>query len=498
MPQTRLQQQQEQDSSSSSNDGGGPTAMNITMSQETLASFITTIQQTQSDFCQQLLREVRSSTPQPQNISSFTLGAGGNFAKCSTKYGGRAEESVENFIAIITYKECVNMSDENALRGLSMLLEGPAAVWWQGIKRSTRTWAEALVRIRSAFGEHDPPHRIYRKLFILSQEEERTDLFIAKVRALFAKLPTEDLSEKVQLDMAFGLLSPRIRKRVNRDDIQSFDRLLEKCRSIEDSLSEEPRVAYELQRQSSQQGARESSPQRHVSPGTSTAGTSAVAPTELAAKLSAVSKSPKKFCVYCKRAGHLIAECEKLKRNSGDKLSENNNNNNSDQGPKSEIKCYGCGAPNIIKAKCKNCSPNQQTFSAFYSVNNALHEGTSQTTSTSREPRQEGADSGGGGSAGAQCARAHKPRGRWPVRPGGGAHVATQPSVVNPSVHASGQGNPASAAGVFGDHYFVDSKFCVRNINMCTSVSSSKDCNSNCNSCKFLDNFHLFQLIPIN
>uniref|UniRef100_A0A2H1VK17 SFRICE_026936 n=1 Tax=Spodoptera frugiperda TaxID=7108 RepID=A0A2H1VK17_SPOFR len=108
------------------------------MSQETLASFIASIQQTQNDFCQQLIREVRSSTL--RNISedqahqtSFVVGANGNFAKCASRYGGRADESLDNFLdAVITYKDCVNVSDVNALRGFSMLLEGPAAVWWQG------------------------------------------------------------------------------------------------------------------------------------------------------------------------------------------------------------------------------------------------------------------------------------------------------------------------------------------------------------------------------
>ncbi|XP_047028793.1 activity-regulated cytoskeleton associated protein 2-like [Helicoverpa zea] len=222
MPTTRSQVLETSDNVDAASAGAAPT--NVTMTHETLVH---------------LLREVRSSTPQNVSDLHSMFGVSGNFAKCRTRYGGRPEESLENFLdAITTYKECVNMTDENALRGFSMLLEGPAAVWWQGVKRSTDTWSEALSRIKGAFAEHDPPHRLYRKLFTLVQEEEHTDLFIAKVRALLAKIPKEDLSEKVQLDMAFGLLNPRIRKRVTRESLNSFDELLKKCRTIEDSLKE--------------------------------------------------------------------------------------------------------------------------------------------------------------------------------------------------------------------------------------------------------------------
>lgn len=226
MPRTRSE-----DRSKSNNDGGSAAATNITMSQETLSSLLNTMQQTQHEFCQQLLREVRSSTPHSNvsevQASGFAFGANGNFAKCTTRYGGRVDESLDNFIdAVVTYKDCVAASDENALRGFSMLLEGPAAVWWQGVKRSTRSWSEALERIKSAFGDRDPPHRLYVKLFSLTQGEEHTDLFIAKVRALLAKFPKDDLSEKVQLDMVYGLLSQRIRERVCRENVNSFEELL--------------------------------------------------------------------------------------------------------------------------------------------------------------------------------------------------------------------------------------------------------------------------------
>lgn len=361
MPQTRSE-----DRSKSNNDGGSAADTNITMSQGTLASLLNTLQQTQQEFCQQLLREVRSSTPHSNvsevQASGFAFGANGNFAKCMTRYGGRADESLENFIdAVVTYKDCVAVSDENALRGFSMLLEGPAAVWWQGVKRSTKSWSKALEQIKSAFGDRDPPHRLYIKLFSLTQGEEHTDLFIAKVRALLAKFPKDDLSEKVQLDMAYGLLSQRIRKRVCRENVTSFEELLQKCRNVEDSLKEiSPGQASSssLARSRTQTSTRVSSSSPRNVPAAAESAETATA---------AVVKEKKQFCTYCKRTGHVKDMCEKLKRNSdnGDSSVDSNIK------LKSEIKCYGCGAANVIKSKCKNCSGQQ----AFYSVDNTSHGG---------------------------------------------------------------------------------------------------------------------------
>lgn len=344
----------------SNNDGVGAAdaaaaVNNITLSQETLTSLLTSIQQSQNEFCQQLIREVRSSTPQV-NMSDYLSGSthsmNGNFAKCLSRYGGRPEESLDNFIdAVITYKECVNVSDENALRGFSMLLEGPAAVWWQGVKRSTVSWSEALTRIKSAFGDHDPPFRVYKQLFNLSQDLEHTDLFIAKVRALFAKLPKDDLSEKVQLDMAFGLLSPRIRKRVERDNFDSFDKLLLKCRTIEDSLKEAVKKPNSFRTSTqSASGTQSTSSSRTAPPVKSSYNVPANPADSVGTEVG--SKRKVLFCVYCKRSGHEKDKCEKL------------NNNNKSSSEKSEIKCYGCGAANVTKSKCKNCQDS------FYSMNN--------------------------------------------------------------------------------------------------------------------------------
>ncbi|XP_063635205.1 uncharacterized protein LOC134805954 [Cydia splendana] len=216
------------------------------MNQDALTAVLTTLQQTQNEFCQQLLREVRSSTPSQADATAAAIAAAatfaaanGNFAQCTARYSGNKEEHLESFVdAVESYKSCMHITDENAVRGLSLLLTKDAGVWWQGVKSQVRTWEDALDKLRSAFGERRPPFVIYTELFSLVQGEQNTEIFVSKARALLAKLPPEDLSERVQIDMVFGLLDRRIRKRLKRENIDTFDTLLKHCQSIEDSRKE--------------------------------------------------------------------------------------------------------------------------------------------------------------------------------------------------------------------------------------------------------------------
>ncbi|KAJ8936588.1 hypothetical protein NQ318_016882 [Aromia moschata] len=103
----------------------------------------------------------------------------GNFSKCASRFAGNKDEDVEAFIdAITVYKDCVNISDENAIRGLPMLLDQNAGTWWQGIKATILTWDDALTSLRHTFGFNKPPHKIFKELFSREQgDKESTDLF---------------------------------------------------------------------------------------------------------------------------------------------------------------------------------------------------------------------------------------------------------------------------------------------------------------------------------
>lgn len=71
--------------------------------------------------------------------------------KCSSRFDGKVDSDVKAFIsAIEIYKNCANVTDENALKVLPMLLDGMAATWWQGVKVSTKSWTDAIKALRDA------------------------------------------------------------------------------------------------------------------------------------------------------------------------------------------------------------------------------------------------------------------------------------------------------------------------------------------------------------
>ncbi|KAF9408404.1 hypothetical protein HW555_011907 [Spodoptera exigua] len=421
---------------------------NITMPQDVLAKLLTSIQQSQAEFCQQLLREVRSSTPllssadastsiATANAAAAIMKSTANFSKCTSKFSGSPEESVDNFIdAIEVYKSCLNISDENALLGMSMLLTSSAGTWWQGVKGTTKTWEEAITRLRSAFGERRPPFRIYIELFSQIQGTENTDLFISKVRALFAKLPQGDLCERVELDMAYGLLDRRIRKRVDRATVTTFEELLKKARAVEDSLNESQNGHPCLKPSShSEDGSNvaasvEPARVRTYTSSTASRSSAVVASGRMGDSATEKTGTTKLFCVYCKRSGHTKETCEKLVKNS------DQNKSNSDF--KKDIKCYGCGAANIIKSKCPKCKANNvknNGRSAFYSLTSARDSrAPTDCFRSHRTPRvRSDIRSGSDGSA-PRPHHAPTPLPRGSVMFGGTAGAPTCPSVER---HAS-------------------------------------------------------------
>jgi hypothetical protein len=120
--------------------------------------------------------------------SSPTLS--GNLADCKSRFAGAKGESVAAFIDAVTiYKDCVGVSDLNALKGLAMLLDGAAATWWQGAKATVDTWETAIDALRRSFGELKPNYKIFRELFSRQQKDtEATDAFINSARAMLSKL----------------------------------------------------------------------------------------------------------------------------------------------------------------------------------------------------------------------------------------------------------------------------------------------------------------------
>lgn len=251
----------------------------------------------------------------------------GNFALCNSRFSGKKGEDVEAFInAISIYKECVGVTDTNALKGLPMLLDSVAATWWQGTKSTITNWEEAITALKHAYGVNKPPHMIFRELFSKEQTaNEPTDIFVSNARALLSYLPaTPPLDVVHQIDMIYSLLHKKIRQRIPRDQITSFNELILKARSVEETL-EKPEFPSKL-----------TNPQ---------------------------TNSTRPRCTYCKNFGHAQKDCRKFENSAKSK-----------EEPVTyvpQVTCFGCKKPGHVKSNCPERKVSSVSNSAleFCSVN---------------------------------------------------------------------------------------------------------------------------------
>ncbi|KAJ8956427.1 hypothetical protein NQ314_006730 [Rhamnusium bicolor] len=243
------------------------------------------------------------------NLGQPATGAAnqGNFSKCTHRFDGSKNQDVHAFIdSINVYKDCLQISDINALKGFPMLLEGQATIWWKVLRKQPL---------------------IYRELFAREQrEEEKTDIFVSRCRALLSHLPSIPvLPESIQLDMVYVLLHFKIREKIPRDSLTNFEELIEEARKAEITLQEINTTPTLLQQKTMTKAAGDTS------------------------KLK-----PKKQCVYCKAYGHVREECRKLSRKKAE-MPTNTNNTLDSEGSKTLVTCFGCGAIGYIRSNCPTC-----------------------------------------------------------------------------------------------------------------------------------------------
>lgn len=310
------------------------------------------------------------------NLPPVAAAAGcGNFGKCTARFDGssRDAEVLEAFLdAVSIYKECNNVSDEHALRGLPMLLVGDAAVWWRGARTGAISWTDAVARLRSMYGTPQPAYKILREIFAEEQKDsERAEVFMCKVRSLLAKLPYV-VPVRMQIDIIYGLLHRRVRKRLHRDDTgETVDLFIDKVRSVEDTVAESQVLSNSTYSVSGASAPNlEPKSNRSIDRGvTLTTGPSITTGAQLTPNSKENSKRDKRVrCSYCKFYGHIVTDCRNLQNktskpnNVSSNISVGNNNNN-------PIRCYGCGQPGVVRSRCETClNKNVPTKSSDFNI----------------------------------------------------------------------------------------------------------------------------------
>ncbi|XP_073836174.1 activity-regulated cytoskeleton associated protein 1-like [Musca autumnalis] len=193
---------------------------------------------------QQLIEAVRISAANSaaQAAENVQTKSKGSFSNCPSRFGGqRDHEAVEEFItSIVTYKEIECISDEDALKGISLLFYGLASTWWQGVRKEAKTWNDVLALIRDHFSPTKPAYQIYMEIFEKKQDDHvAIDTFVCQKRALLAQLPDDRHDEETEIDLVYGLLNIKYRKHIARHDFKTFRELLEKGRIIEHNMMED-------------------------------------------------------------------------------------------------------------------------------------------------------------------------------------------------------------------------------------------------------------------
>jgi hypothetical protein len=133
------------------------------------------------------------------------------------------------------FKTCEGITDNNSVKGLTLLLEGTAHTWWTGIKGSIFTWTEAQTAIRNEFAPSPPAYQVYQQVFATRQNAQ-TPTGLEK-RALLVQVNPPD-TESRQIDLIYGLLRLEIRDRVPRKTIRDFRSLLDAAREVEAVMRE--------------------------------------------------------------------------------------------------------------------------------------------------------------------------------------------------------------------------------------------------------------------
>jgi hypothetical protein len=254
-----------------------------------------------------------------------------HFTQCTARFDDkRSNSAVEEFITAITiFKTVENIADADALAGLPLLLTGEANQWWNGVKTRAPTFNDAIQLIRSAFAPRRPNFRIFAEIFAHAQPENMaTDQYVTIQRDRFSQM-TRELDEVWQIDIVYGLVRKKIRDRVSRTDIETFEDLLEKARVIEANERD----------------------------------------TRCSDKTVDETQKTRSRCSFCKIHGHQVSECRK-KAKAENKRPDDTSAATTTQRPngssQNTVKCYGCGKEGVIRRNCPTCSPTTAPVSFCY------------------------------------------------------------------------------------------------------------------------------------
>ncbi|CAB0040563.1 unnamed protein product [Trichogramma brassicae] len=322
------------------------------------------------------------------------------------QFDGFGQMSVESFIERV--EECnylARLSQTDLLLALSETMTGTAAKWYRSNRHMFESWSDFCRAARKTFGM-DP----YGKQQLLEQirkrtqgPDERVAEYVICVQSVLRKLRPE-LDVQTQLDYLHGGMLPDLQKMVCRKYLRSVDDLLEEAVEAENTI----RKANRYRAPTSDEATL---PELRYSPGkreetsyriSSLSNPNDEVSTLMQAQIEATQRLSESVKELQSRLTSLEERfCEKkqteLLQKISESMSESHNHNCNPSGkpdgqkhqgkrkstqqrksvsstqqagmqPSSpaenkmkktrEIRCYGCGVPNVYRKNCTTCSEN--------------------------------------------------------------------------------------------------------------------------------------------
>ncbi|CAB0037239.1 unnamed protein product [Trichogramma brassicae] len=322
------------------------------------------------------------------------------------QFDGFGQMSVESFIERV--EECgflAGLTDRDLLLGLSETLTGTAAKWYRSNRYSFRTWDDFCKAARRMFGIDRYGHQqLLEQIKKRTQgPDERVAEYIICIQSVFSKLRPE-LDVQTQLDYLHGGMLPDLQKMVCRRFLRSIDDLLEEAVEAENTI----RKANQYRAPTSDENTW---PELRYKPGkcedtsyriSSLSNPNDEVSTLMQAQIEATQRLSESVKELQSRLTSLEERfCEKkqteLLQKISESMSESHNHNCNPSGkpdgqkhqgkrksthtkksvsstqqagmqPSSpaenkmkktrEIRCYGCGVPNVYRKNCTTCSEN--------------------------------------------------------------------------------------------------------------------------------------------
>ncbi|CAB0033050.1 unnamed protein product [Trichogramma brassicae] len=263
---------------------------------------------------------------------------------------GFGQMSVESYIERI--EECVflaGLSDADLLPALSETLSGTAAQWFRSNRHKFQSWEEFCRMARKTFGMDQYTYQqLLEQIRRRTQgRNERVAQYIIGLQSTLDKLRPQ-LAIQTQLDYLHGGMLPELQKMVRRKTLRSIDDLFDEAVEAENTI-----LRAEQYRAPTQDETKAKKRQ-------------AEALQQISRSITQLQKEKRNPAGKPDGQGNDTQKKEFEKnaqstKNTGDDTAGQSSSTNSKTKKTKEIRCFGCGAPNVFRKKLpKVCGKRQK------------------------------------------------------------------------------------------------------------------------------------------